>query len=576
MVKNQAIGGVKVISMEWERVLLHIDVEIEYMDVEIEKLDFYLINEKKQVKAYFQVRQLEDGSIRLTLNITNIGNCRCLEEGRYAFVMSIGDKAVARLKVAPSYVTRVIECSRQFMHHEKQGYLIDFSVVEIGDDLYLSMGALQVKKESINYLDNKAFRKGIKNEGKRLLRENVGRMFWRKYYWHYAKKYAKKEKVVLFLTEQGDFLRKNLTSVMEEMRQKGLEGEYTIKTSARPASYKNLPRKSMANFLKLVAQANYIFLDDHVPTFDWMMLSKKTTVVQLWHAGAGFKSAGYSRWGHKGCPAPIGCHRQYRYGVAGSEKIAHFFAEVFGINEEQILPTGMPRMDEYNDLEYRNNKIEELYVKYPLCKEKKVILFAPTYRGVKRADAYYPYELIDFDELYGYCESEGYVVVFKMHPWVSQPVPIIEKYKNRFIDAGASVNINDLFYITDILISDYSSNIYEYSLMKKPMLFFAFDKVSYSVTRGFHRDYDQTAPGKVCETFEELMCALKQKDYQYEKVEKYIEEQFNQIDSQAASRVIDWIIMGNMPENIRRKEKERLEKRRRMEDLQLADIEHLL
>ena len=209
-------------------------------------------------------------------------------------------------------------------------------------------------------------------------------------------------------------------------------------------------------------------------------------------------------------------------------------------------------MDEYLDPEYRKKKTEELYQLYPMCKDKKVILFAPTYRGKNRATAHYPYEMIDFDRLYNFCGDE-YVVLFKMHPWVSFPVPIGEDQKDRFVDANTFPNINDLFYITDLLITDYSSNIFEFSLMKKPMLFFAFDKIQYSFSRGFHRDYEEAAPGKVCYDFEQLMQALEQKDFEYEKVEEYVDKHFDYIDSGASDRVIDWILLGQVPKDIKQK-----------------------
>ncbi len=142
------------------------------------------------------------------------------------------------------------------------------------------------------------------------------------------------------------------------------------------------------------------------------------------------------------------------------------------------------------------------------------------------------------------------MVLFKMHPWVSEPVPIPEKFSDKFIDVNLYPNINDLFYITDILITDYSSNIFEYSLMKKPMLFFAYDKIQYSFSRGFHRPYEESAPGKVCYNFTELMEAFRTKDFEYEKVEEYVIQHFDFIDSHASDRVIDWIVLGKMPEKI--------------------------
>ena len=207
----------------------------------------------------------------------------------------------------------------------------------------------------------------------------------------------------------------------------------------------------------------------------------------------------------------------------------------------------MPRMDEYLDETYRKTQTEELYRQFPMCKGKKVILFAPTYRGRNKKTAHYPYELIDFDKLYDLCKDE-YVVLFKMHPWVAQAVPIPEKYLDKFVDVNRYPNINDLFYITDLLITDYSSNIFEYSLMGNPMLFFAFDKIQYSFSRGFHRAYEESAPGKVCYSFDEVLDAIRHKDFEAEKVQQYVDHHFDYIDTHASDRVIDWLILGKLPE----------------------------
>ena len=183
--------------------------------------------------------------------------------------------------------------------------------------------------------------------------------------------------------------------------------------------------------------------------------------------------------------------------------------------------------------------------------------------------AYYPYELIDFEKLYQICGDE-YVVLFKMHPWVNKDIVIGKKYADKFLDVKKYPNINDLFYIVDLLITDYSSNIFEYSLMRKPMLFFAFDKIQYSFSRGFHRDYEESAPGKVCYSFEEVLSAITDKDFEYEKVEQYITHHFDYIDSGASDRVIDWILLGKMPENISNAIKKKQEEIQRMHELDFA------
>ena len=139
-----------------------------------------------------------------------------------------------------------------------------------------------------------------------------------------------------------------------------------------------------------------------------------------------------------------------------------------------------------------------------------------------------------------------------MHPWVSKKVPIPKEYQDVFFDLGRYPNINDLFYITDLLITDYSSSIFEYSLMRKPMLFFAFDEVQYSLSRGFHRPYRESAPGKVCASFAELLDAISRQDFEYEKVEENVKNSFDYIDSGSSDRVIDWFIYGNIPEDLQK------------------------
>jgi CDP-ribitol ribitolphosphotransferase len=154
-----------------------------------------------------------------------------------------------------------------------------------------------------------------------------------------------------------------------------------------------------------------------------------------------------------------------------------------------------------------------------------------------------------------------------MHPWVSDSVPIPDEYQDKFVDVGLYPNINDLFYITDLLITDYSSNIFEYSLMKNPMLFFAFDEIQYSFSRGFHRDYELSAPGKIVHTFDELLTAIENKDFEVEKVQNYVDVHFDYIDSNASDRVIDWIILGNIPTEMQKAIDDRFEEVKHMAQL---------
>ena len=533
-----------VTKIRWERIWLHLEVRIQYAEDadKDQELSFYLINGLYEAKAKLKLEGRDQDTYKLKLNITNPGTGLCLPQGTYSMIICQNNCQMAKAEIAETLVKDMSNASRNFLYGGRAKiYSVTFYVTEGDDGLPFIMYVL----------NSKSIKKGFdpKNELKKRY-SKINKPFKVDMYWSYRKKYKHKspKPVVLFMSEQSTSISTNLKAVKDRMLARGMDKDYMILESYR--SSVTTPRMGLQSWmdtLKKMAMSDFIFLDDHAPLLDWLVIDKDTVITQLWHAGAGFKASGYSRWGHIGCPAPYSCHRQYKYGISGSKNIAHFFSEVWGINDSQVLPTGMPRIDEFLDENYRSKKTKELYKKYPMCKDKKVILFAPTYRGKNKASAHYPYELIDFKRLYELC-GEDYVVLFKMHPWVAEGVPIEEQYKDRFADVGTYPNINDLFYITELLITDYSSNIFEYSLMRKPMLFFAFDEIQYSFSRGFHRDYEESAPGKVCHTFEEVLQAIEKTDFEYPKVEEYVEKHFDYIDSGASDRVIDWVILGKMPD----------------------------
>ena len=549
--------------IEWERIFLHMDVEIVYA-ADADKnspLDFYIVDDMYDSPARMQLIRHEGNRYHLRLNMTNSGENVCVPSGNYRIYVCQNDVKMADCEIDPKIVRDMGNCSRNFFYNNgKKVYAVNFYVEEGSDTLPLRMQILAAAQTVMQFPKTNHFRDKIHPiqdiKSTWLAKRNV----LRKMYAGFVRlNRAKRNHTILFMTEQNKVIASNLKAVSERMKERGLDNDYQILFSAREAAAGSQSIKSWIQLMEKLAKSGTVVLDDHAPCLDWLQLTSDTKVLQLWHAGAGFKSSGYSRWGHQGCPDAVSCHRQYDYGIAGSKNIAHFFSEVWGMNDELVLPTGMPRMDEYLNAGYRAKKTEELYKKYEFCKGKKVMLFAPTYRGRGKKTAMYPYDLIDFKGLYEAC-GKDWVVLFKMHPWVADSVPIPEEYKDKFKDVGKYPNINDLFYITDLLITDYSSNIFEYSLMKKPMMFFAFDKIQYAFSRGFHRPYEESAPGKVCSTFNELLKAFREEDYEFEKVEEYVRYHFDHIDSNASDRVIDWLILGNIPkeiqEDITRREKD--------------------
>ena len=120
-----------------------------------------------------------------------------------------------------------------------------------------------------------------------------------------------------------------------------------------------------------------------MPIFGFLNLNKRTKLIQVWHAGVGFKSVGYSRFGKVGTPFPVGsCHKKYDYALISSKKLTEVYAEVFGIEDEAFLPVGMPRLDGFLDKDKISGFRKKFFGVHPTLEGKKIILFAPTFRAV--------------------------------------------------------------------------------------------------------------------------------------------------------------------------------------------------
>ena len=170
-------------------------------------------------------------------------------------------------------------------------------------------------------------------------------------------------------------------------------------------------------------------------------------------------------------------------------------------------------------------------------------MFAPTFRGKGQKVAHYPFDKIDLDEVYKLCKKHNYIFTIKMHPFVKKHIEIPEEYQDRIVDFSSYDDINDLLYITDILITDYSSNIYDFSLLNKPILFYTFDLEKYELMNKVHRPIKEYAPGKVCITFDEILKAIEEEDFEIQKLQNYRNKNFDKNEKKSTDLIIDNLIL---------------------------------
>lgn len=258
-----------------------------------------------------------------------------------------------------------------------------------------------------------------------------------------------------------------------------------------------LKKKDLRECAKKCAQARVIILEDFYPQLHRLNIRCDTKVVQLWHACGAFKTFGLTRMGKPGgAPQSSMNHRNYDFVSVSSERIRDIYAEAFAIPTSKVKALGVPRTDVLFDWERKRKKREELYQKYPFLRDQKIVLFAPTFRGDGNKDAYYPKDAFDLD---AFLERmpENTACIVKHHPFVHQPLEIPEKWQNRALDLTGKDHINDLLLITDLLITDYSSSIFEAALLEVPMLFYAFDEQEYMDSRDFYFAYEEMVPGPI-------------------------------------------------------------------------------
>lgn len=328
--------------------------------------------------------------------------------------------------------------------------------------------------------------------------------YFEKCYRKYAKKPCKKNQI-LFLSERRVEPNGNLDLIRADLKSRG---KFEIVECLTEKTIDKMSRKEIRQTAKQAAVSKLIILEDFYPQLHALDLRKETKVVQLWHACGAFKTFGFSRLGKPGGPAQDSRnHRSYDYSFVSGNAMEDIYSEAFAIPTKNVKALGVPRTDIFFDKGYQADVKQKLYEKYPQLKDKKVVLFAPTFRGDGNKDAHYPKERFSVD---AFMENvpDDYLLIVKHHPFVKQPFSFSEKYSDRVLDFSQGEQINDLLFLTDVLVTDYSSSIFEAALLDIPMVFYVFDKQIYMQERDIYSDFESFVPGEMVMEEQELSGAV--------------------------------------------------------------------
>lgn len=296
--------------------------------------------------------------------------------------------------------------------------------------------------------------------------------------------------------------------------------------------------------VKDIATAKYVFLNESSNIIACLPMRKQTVVTQLWHACGAFKKFGMStadlKFGdNKKTLDKYPYHGNYTHVTVSSPEVVWAYEEAMNLKHKDniVKPVGTSRTDVFYDDAVISRAYDRLYEEFPQAKGKKVILYAPTFRG-RVATAKTPNEF-DMHMMYAELGSE-YVMLFKHHPFVKKPPVIDERFKDFAKDVTNTMSIEDLLCVSDICISDYSSLVFEYSLFEKPMIFFAYDLDDYFDWRGFYYKYDEFVPGPICESGYQVVDYIKNIDSRFdvEKVRAFKNKFMSACDGHATERIL--------------------------------------
>jgi CDP-ribitol ribitolphosphotransferase len=209
----------------------------------------------------------------------------------------------------------------------------------------------------------------------------------------------------------------------------------------------------------------------------------ETTVVQVWHAAGALKRFGVDAPVLHGALERRFLHRNYDYVVVGGEAAREPYATALRTPAERVLPLGSPRTDFFFDAAAMAAARHRLLERHPQLAGRRVVLYAPTFRGRGEAKRAAP----GFDAVaLRAALPDDHALVLKTHPNLDPRATSTDGY-DAVVDPAAE--INEVFTVADVLVTDYSSSIFEWALLRRPLVLLVPDLERYAADPGLYLDY---------------------------------------------------------------------------------------
>ncbi|MEW2167647.1 CDP-glycerol glycerophosphotransferase family protein [Streptomyces sp. NPDC007084] len=357
-----------------------------------------------------------------------------------------------------------------------------------------------------------------------------------------------RKRLVVFESHLGRQYSDSPRALYEEMRRQGLEFEAVWSYAGRPDGFPadaTLVRRWSLPYLRALAQAEFWVDNQSYP----LKLTKRprTTYLQTWH-GSALKRMGFDEpeWKLKSRAAQDTQQRtldRFDRFLIRSEHDVRTLARAFRLQERTLLRVGYPRNDALVQARLREQSGEPrergpLAAELGIPDDKQILLYAPTFRhrgnGQKRFEL--PFDVERFADTFG----DRYVLLVRSH--YLNHVVLPPSVRGRVVDVTAQHDMTPLLALADGLITDYSSVMFDYALLDRPLFFFVYDYEEYvHEGRGTYFDLLERAPGPVVRTEDELhtvLGSLEEQAVKYAPKREQFTAEFGEYDQGTASRDI--------------------------------------
>ncbi len=345
---------------------------------------------------------------------------------------------------------------------------------------------------------------------------------------------------VLFISDVRDEMGGNFECVYNALREGEKSGrKWDIDKFLKDKQLHRETARDARTIARKLRSAKYIFLEDVYNYLQFYTPLPGQEIIQLWHAEGAYKKFGFSRKEEDIKISPG--HRKYTKAIVSAEPIRGCYAEGYGISVDKVIATGIPRTDAFYDEEWKKSVRDRFLEAHPEIGGRKIIFFAPTYRGTKIPMADYDMSKVPIDRLrekYG----DEYVIVSKMHPAAYNNM-LLQGRKlgddgGFWIDVSDVRDVNDILPAADMLITDYSSIIFDWLLLDRPIIYYVFDRDEYAGDRGMYFPFEEYVYGAVCTDADQLVDAVGKADMMADRREAFRIKFMEACDGHATERVI--------------------------------------